>query len=146
MEEHSVDRLHTSAEGILDLVSRLRKDAQLPDQPLVMMGFSQGAALAFVAAHLSKKLSLRNVDGVIALAGFLPTGDLGRLDGVSVFWGHGTRDEQIPIKTAYSGIRRLEALGAQVAFCEADVEHKLGVECLRGLRQWMQETFPGGER
>ena len=30
-----------------------------------------------------------------------------------------------------------EQAGAPVTYCEADVGHKLGSECLKGLRRWL---------
>ena len=81
--------------------------------------------------------------GLVALAGFLPAGDAAGLAGLSIFWGHGTSDERVPIARARQDADRLRAAEARVTLCESDVGHKLGAECLRGLRAWVGETFPG---
>ncbi len=100
--------------------------------PVFVMGFSQGAVMAFAVASQGEI----PVQGVIALAGYLPTGKLatGEWD---VFWGHGSRDEMVPVKRARTDVDRLRGVGVDVQYCEADVGHKLGAECTRGLRHWL---------
>ncbi len=104
--------------------------------PTLLMGFSQGAALAFAAHRAGVK-----AEGIIALAGFVPFGDLRGLESTPVFWGHGRKDELVPIERARQDVRRLLDAGAEVQFCEADVGHKLGIECTRGLKQWIRGRF-----
>ncbi len=109
--------------------------AQLEDPvKVVLMGFSQGAALAFASGDLKP-------DGVVAIAGFLPYGDLEHLRSVPIYWGHGLRDDQVPVSRAREGVVRLREAGAEVAFCEVDVGHKLGVECAQGLAKWFNRTI-----
>ena len=98
------------------------------------MGFSQGAALAFAIATQSE---LKPVAMIVA-SGFIPKGDLTGLRDISVFWGHGSHDEWIPIERAKREAKRLADMGLSVSFCETDVGHKLGLECLEGLREWLK--------
>ncbi|MGH2619683.1 MAG: alpha/beta hydrolase [Anaerolineales bacterium] len=108
---------------------------------LVLFGFSQGAAMIFAAA-MTAKAGLSIPPAAIAVgSGHLPQGDLSPLRGLPVFWGHGTRDELIPVSVARNDVERLRAAGAQVQYCEADVTHKLGLACLRELRQWIPARF-----
>jgi phospholipase/carboxylesterase len=116
------------------VIARLAAELALHAAHLVIMGFSQGAALALALSALG---TLRPA-GVVALAAFLPDGDTSRLAGLDVFWGHGTQDDKVPIARARSDVARLRHAGASVVYCEADVGHRLGVECLRGLRDWFQ--------
>jgi phospholipase/carboxylesterase len=122
------------SEGVQAIAVVLR---QIDDEfgissPVFVMGFSQGAATAFAVASL-REIPVR---GVIALAGYLPSGGLvtGEWD---VFWGHGSRDEMVPVERARSDVDRLREAGVDVQYCEADVGHKLGAECTRGLRNWL---------
>jgi phospholipase/carboxylesterase len=102
-------------------------------EPFLMMGFSQGAASAFAALEGGIKM-----DAIIALAGFIPLGDLSNLHSVPIFWGHGMYDDLVPIERAREDVNRLLDSGVEVHFCEAEVGHKLGIECTRGLKQWIQ--------
>lgn len=106
------------------------------DGRLLFMGFSQGAALAFSAARKGIQAS-----GVIALAGFVPFGELRGLSELPVYWGHGLRDELVPVDRAREDVKRLLDHGVEVQYCETDVGHKLGIECTRGLKEWLRGTF-----
>lgn len=112
-------------------VAALRR--ALPESRGVLwIGFSQGAALAFCCAAAGLP-SL----GVASLAGTIPA-DLPRLaTGVPVFWAHGRRDDKVPIESARLAARALETAGTRLEFCEGDGGHKVGAECLRALRRWV---------
>ena len=102
-------------------------------RPLVLMGFSQGSALALSAVAFG----MIHPAAVVVMAGLLPPGELPPLHGLRVFWGHGRQDELIPVSRARGDVARLTAAGADVAYCEAEVGHKLGAECLKGVRTWL---------
>jgi phospholipase/carboxylesterase len=124
---------------------------------LSLLGFSQGAALAYTFALLCPlKAPQLGCTAVAGLSGFLPDGfaahlgstnyatssqDTNRslekpLQGLPVFMAHGTRDELVPVEKARRSVALLEKAGAQVTYCEDDVGHKLSASCFRGL-----ETF-----
>lgn len=109
------------------------------DRPLVLAGFSQGAALAMSAVALG----ILRPTAVVALSGILPAGDLAGLHAVPIFWAHGKRDEIVPVERARGDAERLRQAGASLTYCEADIGHKLGAECFKGLRQWLA-TLPLG--
>jgi predicted esterase len=76
--------------------------------------------------------------GIAVLSGFLPTGCEPRaLAGLPVFWSHGIKDSLVTVDQARADSRRLEVGGAQLTYCEADVGHKVGLPCVRGLRAWL---------
>jgi phospholipase/carboxylesterase len=102
---------------------------------LILMGFSQGAALCFALAEALKVPPC----GLISLAGFYPEGPTSRITKIPVFWGHGIRDDLVPVGRARDDVNRLESTGVDVRYCEADVGHKLGIECTRGLQNWLNE-------
>ncbi|MGD8848671.1 MAG: dienelactone hydrolase family protein [Anaerolineales bacterium] len=102
-------------------------------QRVVPMGFSQGAALSFTLAESLEE----KPRAVIALAGYYPNGQVDRILDIPVFWGHGTRDELVPINRARQDVEMLQVKGANVHYCETDVGHKLGIECTRGLKLWL---------
>ena len=61
--------------------------------------------------------------------------------GLFLFWGHGSKDEWIPIEQARSDAILLRDFGADIRFCETNVGHKLSMECIDGLRNWMEEVW-----
>ncbi len=137
-KEHlaSVQEFGESVRQLQALLPSLQPSLGVRAEAWVWMGFSQGAALAFVAA-LAPGAAPR---AVVSLAGFLPDGlggdDLGRLRGLPVYWGHGTKDDHVPVARARRDVARLREAGLDVTYCEAEVGHKLGADCLRGLNGW----------
>lgn len=121
-------------ELFLDDLTRVH---QIERGRLLYLGFSQGGALAL---SVMSGLNTRPA-GVIVAAGFLPQGDHPGAAGMDIYWAHGTLDETIPVSRAIQDVERLEKAGARVAFCKTDVGHKLGIECLHGIRNWIKRTF-----
>ncbi len=133
------DEFGPAVAAVTTLLDRLEIERGLDRARMILVGFSQGAALAFAAARDERI----RPQGIVALAGFLPDGDAAHLRGVPIFWGHGTLDTLVPIEQARSDVERLHRIGASVQFCEADVERRVGVECMRGINQWWQNHFSG---
>ena len=101
---------------------------------LHLIGFSQGAALAYTLAIMHTE----RVASLAGLSGFLPerAADwLGneRLKGLPVFITHGTQDSLVPVERARTAVELIENAGAHVTYCEDDVGHKLSAKCFRGL-------------
>ena len=138
----TIEDFQTSVEALEALIEELQSTEDLDPQRLVLMGFSLGAGLAFAYAATSKI----PVKALIVAAAFLPMGDIENLRGIPVFWGHGKLDEWIPISRALYGVEKLREQEAEVHFCEANVGHKLGVECLEGLKAWTREIFPASAK
>ncbi len=105
-----------------------------------LMGFSQGAALAFSWAA-TRANQVRSVAG---LAGFVPEGLeslIGQrpLAGKKIFVGHGSHDPLVPVALIHHGREVLAAAGAEVVYCEDAVGHKLSAGCMRALGEFYQE-------
>lgn len=112
----------------------IAEEGSFDAERLVLMGFSQGAALCFALAE-----SLDTPPkALIALAAYYPEGEPNRITEIPVYWGHGLQDELVPIERARRDVDRLKEQGADVHFCETDVGHKLGIECTRGLKTWLR--------
>jgi phospholipase/carboxylesterase len=101
---------------------------------LHIIGFSQGAALAYTIACVNPNY----VASLAVLSGFLPDGAAGmlnpdRLNGLPVFIAHGTDDDLVPIERARISVGLLQDAGADVIYCEDNVGHKLSTKCFRAL-------------
>ena len=110
-----------------------------------MVGFSQGAALAFAFGMLFPA----RVELIAGLSGFLPEGAdaIARnkpLTDKHLFLAHGARDQIVIVDRARSAVKILESAGAQVSYCEDDVGHKLSASCNNGLQNFFLRYELGG--
>lgn len=123
------------------ILSELLVQEHFPDADFSVfnvIGFSQGAALAFSLAVLRPE----RVSRVAGLAGFLPIDasafvQNGQLEGVQFYIAHGTGDTLVPVERAHKAIEVLETGGGSVAACLDDVGHKLGPRCFQGLGEFI---------
>jgi len=128
-----VNDLLPAVEKLFDTIS----NNNLPDgdfSELHIVGFSQGAALAYTMAILYPE----RIASLVGLSGFLPDGASAwmgneRLKGLPIFIAHGTEDERVPIERARMTVDFLQKSGASVTYCEDNVGHKLSAKCFRGL-------------
>ncbi len=124
-----------SVKAIMHTIADIEARYNLQRNRFVLMGFSQGAAVAFSVLPLAKWKPA----AIVSLAGFMPRDTSFDGSGLPVFWGHGIQDEVVSIDIARQIVERLRGGGAQVQYCEADVGHKAGLECARGLKPWLKE-------
>ncbi|MBU2611321.1 MAG: hypothetical protein KJ606_10320 [Chloroflexi bacterium] len=133
----SIEDLRPSAEALIEFIDDWAASTSVDAAQFDVMGFSQGAALSYTLALLYPQ----RVHRLAALAGFVPLGgeelSIPRpLAGKPIFVAHGAVDKLIPIERARESVAILKTAGAQVTFCEAEVGHKVGGECLRGLDEF----------
>jgi phospholipase/carboxylesterase len=137
--DSSLDDYRPAVDALVLTVKNLQQRLKVDPADWIFMGFSQGAAAAMAYAATA---SLPQPAGLVVLAGFAPQGSVQSLRGIPLYWGHGTEDELIPIERARLNVERLREAGVDVDFCEAEVGHKVGVECTRGLKTWFEDNFP----
>ncbi len=122
-------------------IAALKARYRIDDARIVMLGFSQGASMAY-AYMLAEPTRLR---GVVSLGGFIP-GYLTKqiippLNGLPVLILHGTQDEVIAVEIARKNRDLLLAHGAQVTFFEEAVGHRVGAGGMRLLTEWLAERL-----
>jgi phospholipase/carboxylesterase len=116
---------------------------EVDPQRVLVMGFSQGAALSY-AFSLAHPELLR---GVIALAGFLPRPSTAPLR--SPAWDalpyyliiHGTHDEAVPIDRAREARSVLESRSAAVEYHEHRVGHKISAQGMKEIARWIKQIL-----
>lgn len=136
----TVEQLRDSAEVLIRLVDEYAASAGIDASTFDVMGFSQGAAMSNVLAFLYPE----RIRKVGILAGFVPRGleELAPqhpLEGKPFFVAHGTKDETVNVERARESIKILEQAGAQVTYCEDEVGHKVSVNCLRALKDFLTD-------
>jgi phospholipase/carboxylesterase len=133
-----IDAFHPAVEALAGLLTA----ANFPQadwSQMRLVGFSQGAALAYAFALYHPE----RVQALAGLAGFMPEGAAALasarpLQGKKAFLAHGIQDELVPVERARQAARTLEQAGAQVTYCEDDVGHKLSAACFRGLQAFFR--------
>jgi phospholipase/carboxylesterase len=135
----SVDDFRPAAQALMEWISP-ENFLGCDRKPLMLLGFSQGAALAFTLALLYPE----RVAAVAGLSGFLPEGVATLLEGVPlenkpVFLAHGSKDELVEVRRAHLAAQWLRQAGAQVDYCEDNVGHKLSASCFRSLQIFFQD-------
>ena len=136
----SLEMLLPATEALIHLIDEYSASVKLDALQFDLMGFSQGAAMT----NLMGMLYPHRIHKMGVLAGFVPAGleELAAqkpLAGKKIFVAHGTQDQMIPIDRAHASIEILKQAGAQVTYCEAEVGHKLGANCLRALENYLQD-------
>lgn len=104
---------------------------------LVIGGFSQGGTVS-----LGYALSRAGAPSVLNFSGFLadhPEVDASRAGdlGARVFWGHGTRDTNIPFSMAVTGRRALLEGGASLQAKDYAIGHWIDADELRDAIAWV---------
>lgn len=125
------------ADALQDTCAAKEAIAQVDFSRASLVGFSQGAALAYSFALLyPERLHLLG-----GLAGFMPE-KVGRmlagqpLRGKKVFITHGTLDEIVPVEKARRSVELMRQAGSEVTYCEQEVGHKLSADCFRALEHF----------
>jgi len=105
---------------------------------LNMVGFSQGAAMAYVYTgantHKVKRLAF--------LSGFIPDGNEGfvnpeEFNSLELFIGHGELDDVVPVKRARDIGEQFEGFCKSLVFCVSKVGHRLGSDCFNAFQKFM---------
>jgi len=106
---------------------------------LVLMGFSQGAAMVN-SLVLSGTVS---VAGAASLAGFVPefVADAADMSGRPVFIAHGERDEVVVAEQGRRTRDMYRTAGADVTYGEYPAGHKIHSRGLKDLKRWLGETL-----
>jgi phospholipase/carboxylesterase len=135
----SLDDLRPSAEILLDFLDDWAKEANLNAGHFDLMGFSQGAALAYVVSLLHPE----RVRLLVALSGFLPHGSETflsnpQLAGKPVFISHGRADDMVRVDRAREAEKFLKGAGAETIYCETEGGHKVSRDCMKGLKSFLQ--------
>jgi phospholipase/carboxylesterase len=112
---------------------------------LVLMGFSQGAAIINALA-LTHPQAVSGAVGVVLMAGALPhvsepatTSPV--LADLPVFIAHGIEDQIIPLSAAHQVRDRYIELSADVTYKEYPTGHKMNSRGMQDLRAWLAERF-----
>ncbi len=126
-QKESADILYQSFLAIV-------KKENLSNKKTVAFGFSQGGMIASLLAQLNPSL----FSGVAVLSSLIPEVLVKETKLPSFFIFHGTNDERIPFSKAIRSKDYLLRNKANVVFVKEDVGHKIGVQGMRELKNWVK--------
>jgi predicted esterase len=127
----------------IELHNSLKKVAQNLDQQfenINLIGFSQGGVMAVILSLIYPQI----YKNIALLSTFLPE-DLpvfqsSHLSKNRYFIAHGNRDEIVNFQQAQTTQEYLTSLGASVIFCQEDIGHKVGTQCLLNLKLFFRNS------
>lgn len=137
----SADDVYFSAKLVNSLIEREIQNG-IPEERIVLAGFSQGGAMALHVAVRSKY----NLAGIIALSCYLPIREKfeNELKNISIpiFQAHGRFDMVVPY---YSGLYTHELLTSKsikVNWNEYQIGHEVSNEEISDIESWLNEIIP----
>jgi phospholipase/carboxylesterase len=130
--------LRASRDAIEAVLARERSRGIDPAR-IVLMGFSQGCAMALMTGlRHGERLA-----GIVGLSGYLPLAAQTAAErseanrDTPVFMAHGLRDPVVPVARAVASRDALRALGQPVEWHDYPIEHTVSIEELRDLERWL---------
>ena len=140
MDGPSLELLKESAAALIQLVDAYSASMGIDSSVFDVIGFSQGGVLSNVLTFLYPQ----RIRKAGILAGFVPSGleeliSQRPLEGKVIFVAHGTKDEMVTIDRARASINLLKQAGGIVTYCEDKVGHKMSVNCLRSLKEFLAD-------
>ncbi len=138
-DEQNRDRQRADSEATLnDFILHYAQRNQLQPVKTLAFGFSQGAA---ILSSLSQKIP-DALHGVAFLSGFIFIQDIGPHKMLpKVFIAHGTEDPVVPLAKIEKGIDHLRAHGYDVELVTEKIAHKVGIQGMRSLKDWITKHF-----
>ena len=155
---------HADLAAAIDLMRRFVGEAvhvyEIDPRKVILMGFSQGAALVYALSLAAPEL----ISGAIALAGFLPAQSHPERNVVKSTGApastplraaqhavqfprhgyliiHGLEDDAVPIAEARRARSILESIGAPVEYHEYPIGHKLPAQGMQDITQWLNRML-----
>jgi len=134
--------LEATDQYMIAAMDRVQHIYRIHPQRIFLVGFSQGASVAY-------RLALRHAQrfaGIVALSGWLPT--LGTNDvllwesvrHLRAFIGHGTGDRVVPLSAAARSQDKLARAGLDVTFRKYPCGHGVSQAMLHDVNHWVLDT------
>mmetsp|Transcript_19975 Transcript_19975/g.41573 ORF Transcript_19975/g.41573 Transcript_19975/m.41573 type:complete len:333 (-) Transcript_19975:104-1102(-) len=121
--------LAQSVRSVEKIVKQLEEEEGIHPSRVVIGGFSQGGAVALMAAYNRRKKDAIPFAGCICLSGWLPMKqyldiDEGAAESTPLLWAHGQHDKKIVFEQQTYGVNKLENAGVDVTACTYPVGHE----------------------
>lgn len=140
------EEFRKGAGALREFFAAARERYPVDPERVVLLGFSQGGAMAYEWA-LSEPGSFA---GLVALASWLPeplasaVGEKAGQAELPVLVLHGTQDTMVSVEMARASRERLRELGVRLMYRELDMGHELSPEALQLIARWLEEKVSAG--
>jgi phospholipase/carboxylesterase len=134
--------LRASRDAIDSLIARERSRG-VAAQRIVLMGFSQGCALALMTGLRHPE----RLAGIVGLSGYLPLAPLTAAErsdanrDTPVFLAHGTHDPVVPIARALASREVLRGLGQPIEWRDYPIEHTVSMQEIDEVAAWLRRVL-----
>jgi phospholipase/carboxylesterase len=137
----SIEDLRPSVEALLAFIDAWSPSAGVDSERFDVMGFSQGATMAYALTLLFPD----RIQRLVALSGPFPSNaekllPSKSISGKPIFVAHGRADNLILVDNARRTVTFLKDSGAQVEYCESDAGHKVSKECLAEMEKFLESS------
>lgn len=130
--------LRESQATVEALIAR-EKSRGVPASRIVVMGFSQGCAMALQTGLRHEE----RLAGIVGLSGYLPLADQTATERhagnheVPIFMAHGTHDPVVPFERGTASRDALQSLGYQIEWHEYAMPHSVCTPEIADLNRWL---------
>jgi len=134
--------LRASRDAIDLLIARERARG-VASERIVLMGFSQGCALALMAGLRHRE----RLAGIVGLSGYLPLAPLTVAErseanhDTPIFLAHGLHDPVVPIARALASRELLRGLGHPIEWREYPIEHTVSMDEIQDIATWLRSLL-----
>mmetsp|Transcript_17576 Transcript_17576/g.31802 ORF Transcript_17576/g.31802 Transcript_17576/m.31802 type:complete len:257 (+) Transcript_17576:78-848(+) len=129
-------------------VEKLEKEMGIPPSRVVVGGFSQGGAVALLAAYHRRQEGKSPFAGCVCLSGWLTLkDDLTVTEEVAkatpLYWGHGKRDDKVLFEQQAHGVEKLRSLGVDVTDQSFPMGHESHPQEMEAMAEFVEKVlFP----
>lgn len=137
------DGLRESQDIVESLIERESEEFGIEPSRIVLMGFSQGCAMAMMTGlrYEHRLAGIAGLSGYLPLADTLPDECSEENAALPIFLAHGTHDPIVAIDRAHASREILRALDYPVTWREYPMEHEVCAEEVADLNRWLLEVL-----
>jgi phospholipase/carboxylesterase len=124
---------------LVDALLEREQARGMPASRIVLMGFSQGCAMALLAGlrHGERLAGVAGLSGYLPLAGTTADERSDANRDLPVFLAHGSHDPVVPIDRASASRDVLKAIGHPVEWHEYPMQHEVCAQEIADLNDWL---------
>ena len=129
-------------------VERLEKEEGISPSRIIVGGFSQGGAVALLAAYHRRTDGKVPFAGCVCLSGWLTLKDELKVTeqvakSTPLFWGHGQFDDKVLFEQQAHGVKKLESVGVDVTHAAYPIGHSSDYDEIEAMAEFVEKRlFP----